>query len=758
MIDKCPHCGFEPLDGKLVCPRCGHEIKENIAQKLHEIDEKNRKSNDSVSWSDFEDVSLGALMSQMNEEEPALPQQEAEETDSDSSQVEEEEEFSENPILAAYIKRHRLGIDEEGPTLEELIAASRTEGSSESDGEVDSAEKAADSAEEPIVSDAQEVIESAEKSESAPEPVEFEASEAKNERPTETEPALNADDTLTTASEAARESEAIPDLDSEHPQIPGIPSVTEKTAIEDSEDVSETLEVPTEENSAVSAFLASEEPEKAVEKDDFEDSALSENEVDETQAKPAVFPAEAAADVTEENELNQDAELTDEVKLLAEPMQQETAPAKDQRDAAQSAVSKPPVPNKTITSPEEQLPDYENMTDGDAKKRKKWPFLLAAAVVLAAGGGGYAYHEYQEQQKAEAQTQAAKKAAAESEALQQALAGMYLDDDREFLKAGITQAELASLSSRLVKTSVDKSALEQELADINDKFQLQSAVNRLFQKPVINGSELEKDVPIEPDSQADFQLPAEKTPFNQLLSEALADFQQQKEALAAAEQAFTPLIKDGKVAADPQEADYQKAQKLTAALVASPEKEQLQARLKTVQEKISANKAAAVKAAEEAAAAAAKEAEANAAAESNGTTGETTAPNPSGNGNGTDNQGSSLPAEASPNMQPNAENAPILGKVEADIADSSNPAWTWAPGIKEQVLATCKERGYIVDGGYMLEPVRIEDGEGYYNLYATNNQAPLTKGMTSDELPLYLVTINCKTGYFRGNGNDHTIR
>ncbi|HIX70876.1 MAG TPA: TFIIB-type zinc ribbon-containing protein, partial [Candidatus Enterococcus stercoravium] len=142
MINKCPHCGFEPLDGKLVCPRCGHEIQENIAQKLQDIGEKNRKTNDSVAWSDFADVSLGALMSQMTQSDEKsdekVPPKETNteekiaedapitnEQDPPKTAVAADDVFAENPILAAYIRQHREGDVGDGPTLEELVAASQ---------------------------------------------------------------------------------------------------------------------------------------------------------------------------------------------------------------------------------------------------------------------------------------------------------------------------------------------------------------------------------------------------------------------------------------------------------------------------------------------------------------------------------------------------------------------------------------------------------------------------------------------------------
>ena len=86
----------------------------------------------------------------------------------------------------------------------------------------------------------------------------------------------------------------------------------------------------------------------------------------------------------------------------------------------------------------------------------------------------------------------------------------------------------------------------------------------------------------------------------------------------------------------------------------------------------------------------------------------------------------------------------------------NNQAWQWDPEVKNQVLQACLSRGYIVDGGYVLERARIENKEGYYNLYAV---APSQRfSYASAKNPVYVVTINDKTGFYKGNGNDHTIR
>lgn len=45
------------------------------------------------------------------------------------------------------------------------------------------------------------------------------------------------------------------------------------------------------------------------------------------------------------------------------------------------------------------------------------------------------------------------------------------------------------------------------------------------------------------------------------------------------------------------------------------------------------------------------------------------------------------------------------------------------------------------------------NGEGYYNLYATNNQSKLLEGTTEKNVHMYLVTINAKTGWFKGNAS-----
>ena len=90
------------------------------------------------------------------------------------------------------------------------------------------------------------------------------------------------------------------------------------------------------------------------------------------------------------------------------------------------------------------------------------------------------------------------------------------------------------------------------------------------------------------------------------------------------------------------------------------------------------------------------------------------------------------------NLQRSASRVPYN---QSAVNDSSNPAWTFADGVLEQILETSRARGYISGNQYILERVNIVNGNGYYNLYKPDGT--------------YLFTLNSKTGYFVGNGSGH---
>ncbi|MBP7085470.1 MAG: hypothetical protein KBA69_00885, partial [Enterococcus sp.] len=138
MIKKCPHCEFEPITDQLICPNCGSELKENISKKIKE-DQATlppiEDVNDNINWSNYQEVSLGSVMEQFkdvieeSDEESAEKTTESTEEQQPAQQAEEQpltqqedspettDELSDNPILQAYLRRHRDGT----PDAEEML-------------------------------------------------------------------------------------------------------------------------------------------------------------------------------------------------------------------------------------------------------------------------------------------------------------------------------------------------------------------------------------------------------------------------------------------------------------------------------------------------------------------------------------------------------------------------------------------------------------------------------------------------------------
>lgn len=97
------------------------------------------------------------------------------------------------------------------------------------------------------------------------------------------------------------------------------------------------------------------------------------------------------------------------------------------------------------------------------------------------------------------------------------------------------------------------------------------------------------------------------------------------------------------------------------------------------------------------------------------------------------------PASDNSNLQRDKSRVPYN---ESAIADSNNPAWTFGDGVLEKIVSTSQARGYFSGNDYILEKVNIINGNGYYNMFRKDGT--------------YLFSINCKTGYFVGNGSGHS--
>ncbi|MGT2908202.1 cell division site-positioning protein MapZ family protein [Streptococcus dentiloxodontae] len=116
----------------------------------------------------------------------------------------------------------------------------------------------------------------------------------------------------------------------------------------------------------------------------------------------------------------------------------------------------------------------------------------------------------------------------------------------------------------------------------------------------------------------------------------------------------------------------------------------------------------------------------------------------SGSGSSSDSSSSTITTGGITNYDPATlqRSKSRVSYNESAVADTSNPAWTWGEGILEKIVSTAHSRGYFSGDNYILEPVNIVNGNGYYNMYLPDGT--------------YLFSINCKTGYYVGNGSGHS--
>lgn len=402
------------------------------------------------------------------------------------------------------------------------------------------------------------------------------------------------------------------------------------------------------------------------------------------------------------------------------------------------------VPN-TEKTPKESNPEKKDLDKTQKKKSKKVPYL-ALAVVLLLGGGGWAYYDHH--QKVEAEVAAEAKRQQQMEELHEKLAAFYTDDHHQFIRADMIHQDLSKLKNDLSSLKNEKgySELETTYQDIQSKIRNIQKVNEWFIAPAIVDDHLADDIKLKADKEIQ-AIETDNTDFGKLIQQAQTEAKNQYAELQTAKEKTAIVFKDGKVVDSATRDQYKTAKEAVEKVKNTDLSAQLNEQLQQVnkmltdkekkeeEEKKKAEEAK--KAAEEQAKQAAQAAAAAQAAQQAAVA-----------------QAAQQEAASSTPSSSNSANQPIKSARASDIADASNPAWTWAPGVQSKVIATCIQRGYIVEGGYRLEKARIENGEGYYNLYATSTKSALMKGIGESALPFYIVTINCKTGWFGGNGSN----
>ena len=450
------------------------------------------------------------------------------------------------------------------------------------------------------------------------------------------------------------------------------------------------------------------------------------SEVDSLPQLPiekVIEKTEASVDMSEEDN---NENLTFEETAFVE----EISTTEDNSDTTYETVLEETI-DKVVLSPivenEETIPS-QSTQENKSNKKKKAIIGLAAATVLAIGGGTFYSHQ---------QKEAAKKAETELvKTTESNLASLFTSEDQVFLKEGITSEDIEKAKNEVtkLKTSSNYDQLEKIINEAEVKFGKQESINALFRSPIINGKNLASDVFVKDDSALGLTpIEEEKDGFDILFNKALAEAKAQKEILQQVSEKMALVFKDNEVVKNASRDDYKAAEKLVNELKDQEAKEEYNKQLKEVDtflvkadEKKKEQEALAAQAEQERLAKLAPE----------------TTPEPIINNNNNTANNGQLTGPGGNYRWGNREDA---------VIDYNDAAWAWAPGVQEKVISEVISRGYVVEGGYTLVPKYVENGEGFYDLYATTNSKIFPKSKP-EEFPLYVVTINAKTGWFKGNG------
>ena len=441
------------------------------------------------------------------------------------------------------------------------------------------------------------------------------------------------------------------------------------------------------------------------EKEEIKDEATQETET----KKHTEFAQEVKAEL--------DKSLNPEIETPAEP---EVSSTESHHAIAPKVQTENVVPQRTQA--------IEEQSENKKNKTKTIIGISAAAVLLI---GGFTFYNIQQKNTEE------KARVALVETTTNQLDSLFSSKEQVFLKEGISQDDLDAAKKNLdsLKTKDGYDALKETYDELEEKFNKQQSINELFKEPIISGKNLATNAFVKnADAVALHKIEEEKDGFDILFNKAFDEAKKQKEALKSIEDKVSIVYKEDAVVKSATRKEYQAAVDAVKSLKDDDMKAAFNTKLAEVDKSLTAAEkkvAAAKKAAEE------EQARVAAAQAQTQATTNNTVTNSSAN--------------TSSNNTNNNTSTYRWGNRQDATIDYSDPAWAWNPGIKEDVISEVISRGYVVDGGYSLVPKYIENGEGFYDLYATTN-SKLFPNSKASEFPLYVVTINAKTGWFKGNG------
>ncbi|MCD5001123.1 zinc ribbon domain-containing protein [Enterococcus saccharolyticus] len=485
-------------------------------------------------------------------------------------------------------------------------------------------------------------------------------------------------------------------------------------------------------------------------KTDFEENSILADYIKEHKEPTSVQEKSEA----NEQEIDESVKASDvvnepEPEQVNEPV---VTPSVAEDNSEAEKTEEPVEPVGVVTKePESNSAKSENLAPQTPKKRNKKIYWLTAAAIVVLAGGGWIYYDHQQKEEAARQEQLRIENALST--IDKEMDTYFLDADQQFIAPGKTSEGITKLMEELEEYS--KEDAYDKLVVKGQKIQVKLAVldqiNSHFTEPIVVGDKLQENAHIKEGETVEMASLTEKNAFSDLINQAIKkgkDEAKQLQAASKAVQSLTAHYKDNQLSDAVSRKDYESTKQEVEKIFDGKEKETLLADLEPIDKALVAKEKAQAEAEKQAAIEAEKQAEQQRQAaqpqqpNSGGQAG-TSAPS--------SNEGQEILNDHTPR---NKNNQPIISPRQSDIDDVNNPAWEWAPGVYDKVINEAIKRGYIVEGGFKLERVRIENGEGYYNLYATNTKSSLMQGIGESALPMYLFTINDKTGFFRGNGSD----
>lgn len=473
-------------------------------------------------------------------------------------------------------------------------------------------------------------------------------------------------------------------------------------------------------------FLEAEEPSQ---EDEIPLSVEAKEQEIADQEAPVIHPEnleEVENDALEDNQAIEDEEIStaDAGESTEEEMTEDRDESEDdeQEEIKQEEQQKmDDIPADYVTENIQKPSSVSDDKPEPSKINQKYVMISSIVVIILALviGSGFTYYQHRK-----AQLEAATK---EQKAIEQKIDALYFDKNQSqgFLATTVTKAKTQSIQDQidtLAKTKPDQAkTLSDELATVQANQELMDKVNALFvstkikQNKVLNPA-LKANQTIEL-----VEMKNPKTAFDKVINQSIADAKKQASQMQTAKDLMAKIYQNNAPVSTATQKQYKAAKEAVDKIQNTEVKDAYQTQLKAVSDllKQKAEEEKKKKAAEKAA-----------------------------------KEKAAKEAFAKETASERKQAQKITGDTSYDEVSANSSAWNWASGVKDKVINTCIERGYITRNGYVLKKAYVLNGEGYYNLYGTSNQSSLLSGYKDSDLPKYLVTINCKTGWFKGGGSN----